>query len=99
MSEGAIIKWRLVADELPPMNEFVLIHRVGGKNNHNDVGIGYREHKYGTRDEWRWLTTGYGQAYWGISVDGSEVVAWAHKPEPPRLVPHDWRGVDAGQRG
>ena len=86
----SVIKWIRTADELPPMNEFVMIHRVGGKNNHNDVGIGYREHKYGTRDEWRWISTGYGQAYWGISVDGSEVIAWAYKPEPPvGRCPHD----------
>lgn len=75
-----VIRWRAAKDELPAMNEFVLIWRVGGKNNHNDVGIGYRAHQYGTRDEWEWRDTGYGQDYWGISIDGSEVIAWAYKP-------------------
>ena len=86
--EVVTITWRLVADELPPMNTFVLVHRVGGKNNHNDVGIGYREHKYGTRDEWAWRETGYGQAYWGTAVDGSEIVAWAYKPTRELPVGH-----------
>jgi hypothetical protein len=79
----ASIQWVSVDEGLPPMNTFVLIYRVGGKNDHHDVGIGYRSHKWGTMDEWDWHTTGYGQAYWGISVDGSRVAYWAEKPVPP----------------
>lgn len=77
------IQWIHVNDVLPPMNTFVMIYRAGGKNDHHDVGIGYRQHKYGTRDEWEWITTGYGQSYWGLSVDGSVVLYWADKPEAP----------------
>jgi len=78
------IHWIMTSEALPPMNKFVLIFRVGGKNNHNDIGLGYRRDRYGTRDEWDWVETGYSQDYWGVSVDGSTIICWADKPHPPK---------------
>ena len=81
------LTWIKCSDALPPMNTFVLVYRLGGQNNHNDIGIGFRRHKWGTRDEWVWVDTGMNQDYWGVSCDGSDIVCWAEKPHPPaRMV-------------
>jgi len=79
--QQAIITWVRCDAKLPPLNEPVLIHRVGGVNNHDDVYWGYRRHKYGTRDDWEWVETS--EDYWGVSCDGSAVVQWADKPATP----------------
>ena len=93
MVQQAILTWVSVADALPPMNKFVLIHRFGGKNEHDDVLLGYRKHKHGTLNEWEWCETGIGQTYWGLSVDGSEVLAWADLPVPPKMFKDPGRRV------
>ena len=82
--QQAILTWVRIEDALPPMDKIVLIHRFGGKNNHDDVRIGYRHHKYGTRDEWEWSETGGGSTYWGLSCDGSHITAWADMPVSPK---------------
>lgn len=80
--QQAILTWISTDDALPEMDKVVLIHRYGGKNNHDDVLFGYRQHKYGTRDEWEWLDNN--GSYWGHSCDGSTVMFWADMPAPPK---------------
>jgi len=77
------VYWIPTAESLPRMNHFVLVFRSGGRNKSHEVGIGYRQHRYGTRDEWEWIETGMGSSYWGKSIDGSEITYWAEYPQPP----------------
>lgn len=81
----SLINWISVEKLLPPVDHIVLIHRVGGKNKHNDVGLGYRCHTYGTLNDWHWVSTGDSQDYWGISADSSQVIQWSEKPVPPAV--------------
>lgn len=82
---SVLVHWISTADRLPPLDHFVMVYRIGGKNNHNDVGVAYRTHRYGTRDDWNWVETAMNQSYWGISVDGSIITHWAEKPRPPHI--------------
>jgi hypothetical protein len=73
------IDWIEVDDMLPEMGEIVLIHRVGGEEELNLVGIGFLQ------KDCSWLTTGDGKNYWGTAIDGSEVAAWAQMPAAPGM--------------
>ena len=80
MSLPTSIQWE--AEGFPRLNVEVLAYREGGKNNHNDILVAKRVHKYGhSKDinEWHDLV-GSG---WGISVDGSAITHWAYFPQAP----------------
>lgn len=81
-----VIRWIPVLCKLPELNETVLIFRCQGQNK-DHISLAYRQHKSKTQDEWEWLeTTGYPYDYFGIAVDGSRVIYWAHLPEFPVYV-------------
>lgn len=81
--KAQVPRWIPVREDLPPLDTAVLVHRVGGQNNHDDVQYGWRSHKYGTRDDWEWRQVGSPlYDYVGISCDGSEIVRWM--PLPPK---------------
>lgn len=74
------ISWISVNDELPPLLETVLVHRIGGVDDLDVVGIAYRRNRISDHNNWGWCETGATQTYWGFAVDGSQIISWAKMP-------------------
>lgn len=74
------ISWISVNDELPPLLETVLVHRIGGVGDLDVVGIAYRRNRISDHNNWGWCETGATQTYWGFAADGSQIISWAKMP-------------------
>lgn len=85
-------EWISVEDMLPPEGKPVLVHRLGGKNDHRDVEFGQRDEDSREPDGWKWVTCSGGlYAYMGISADGSVITHWMLLPDVPELESRDGR--------